>query len=536
MEKIKKKKRRGNRYRNFIELVAVGSLTGVFAGAVVTLFTLLVHEGEKLSRGAYAYVRENPAFLPLLLLGLLCGAFLIGVVVSVTTIVRGGGVPQAEGAARGLVPLKWWRDLTMMFAGTLVGVFTGLSVGAEGPSIFIGSCAGDGVSRMLKRDKMIEKYQVTGGACAGLAVAFSAPLMGMAFAFEEAFKRFTPEVFICAFTSVVCGMLTRLLIYGALGMETASAFSRYLFYELPVKDYLFVAVAGLLCGLLGIVFYKLCFFFRKAFRKIRLKDERATLFLRVLIAVLLGGTVSFISLSVMGGGQSLVEGLGTLGGTLSPEVSSVFSLPFVWSVLVVLLLKFFITTVNVGSGIPCGMLIPMLAVGACIGGILNEGFVALGMERKHADLMIMICMAGFFTTVVRAPITAIAMVCELTGSFAPLLPVIIAVAIGYFIGEIAKTDGIYEELLEAYEKETGLHERSVKEVYTLRVEKRSLADKREVGEVLWPAGAWVKEIHRGEEVVLPDGGTLLQGGDILVIVCKTAEPQAVKEELLHILG
>ncbi len=535
MEKSKKK-RRGNRYRNFIELVAVGSLTGVFAGAVVTLFSLLVHEGEKISQNAYAYVRENPAFLPLLLLGLLCGAFLIGVVVNVTAIVRGGGVPQAEGAARGIVPLKWWRDLTMMFAGTLVGVFAGLSVGAEGPSIFIGGCAGDGVSRMLKRDKMINKYQITGGACAGLAVAFNAPLMGMAFAFEEAHKRFTPEVFICAFTSVIFGMLTRFLIYALLGMETVNAFSRYLFYELPAIDYIFVGLAGLVCGLAGLAFYKLCFFFRRLFRKIQLKDTRSTLFLRVFIVVFLGGIVSLSASSVMGGGQGLIEGFGTLGGMLSPEVSSVFGLSFVWSVLVVLLLKFFITTVNVGSGIPCGMLIPMLAIGACLGGLLSGGFMLLGMEEKYADLMVMICMAAFFTTVVRAPITAIAMVCELTGSFAPLLPVIIAVAIGYFIGEIAKTDGIYEELLETYEKEAGLHERAVKEVYTLSVAVHSIADRREVGEVLWPAGAWVKEIHRGEEVILPDGSTLLHGGDTLVIVCKTTEPQAVKEELVHILS
>ncbi len=528
-------KRRGNRYHNFLQLVLVGSVTGITAGIVVTFFNLLVHEGEEISRNAYAYVRANPVFLPLLLLALVAAAFLIGVAVNLSTVVRGGGVPQAEGASRGIVPLKWWRDLTLMFAATLVGVFSGLSVGSEGPSVLIGACTGEGVARGLKGNQMIKKYQITGGACAGLAVAFNAPLMGMAFAFEEAHKRFSPEVFICAFSSVVTAMLTRAAIYGAFGLEITNAFSRYLFYELPLRYYGYVALAAALCGVLGVAFFKLCFLFRKLFRKIECKDKRTTLFLRVAIAVFVGGVISLLAAPVMGGGHGFIESLGTLGGSVFPNLSPVLGLNLLWTVALVLLLKFFITTFNVGSGIPCGILIPMLAIGACVGGLLNEAFVALGMDRKYCDLMVMICMAAFFTTVVRAPITSIVMVCELTGSFAPLLPVIIAVAIGYFIGEFAHTDGVYEELLEAYEKETGLHERAVKEVFTLPLASGALADKRELRDVLWPAGAWVKEIHRGEEVILPSGDTVLQGGDTLVIVCKTSKPQEIKDELTHIL-
>ena len=122
-----------------------------------------------------------------------------------------------------------------------------------------------------------------------------------------------------------------------------------------------------------------------------------------------------------------------------------------------------------------------------------------------------------------------------TGSFASLLPVIVAVSIGYIIGEMSKTDGIYEELLEKYEEETGIHERAVREVYTLTVAFGAMADKRAVRDVLWPAGARVKELCRGEEVILPDGDTVLRGGDVLTIVCKTDEPKKIKDELEHIL-
>ncbi len=538
MEQTKEKKankKRGNLYRNLVELIAVGSVTGVVAGIVVTAFTILVREGEHISQNAYAYVRENPVFLPLLLLALFCAAFLIGVAMQLSTVVRGGGVPQAEGASRGSVPLKWWRDLTLMFAAALVSIFAGLSIGSEGPSVLIGACAGDGVSKTLKRDEMIKKYQITGGACAGLAVAMNAPLMGMAFAFEEAHKRFTPEVFICAFTSVIFGMLARIGVYNALGMEVVNSFRSYLLFELPFRYYGYVLLAGVLCGGLGIVFYKLCFVLRRAFKRIKAKNERRALFLRVTLVVGIGGLVSLLAAGVMGGGHGFIEGLGTLGGSKEVEVAPVFGLGVLLSLLLILLLRFFITATNVGAGIPCGTFVPILATGACVGGLLNALLVKLGMDEKYCDLMIMICMAAYFTAIVRAPITAIVMICELTGSFAPLLPVIIAVSIGYVIGEMCKTDGIYEELLEAYEKEAGIHERAVSMIYSLTVAEGSLADGREVRNILWPAGTRVKELHRGEEVILPEGDTLLRGEDLLIIVCKTSQQENAYNEILHIL-
>ena len=145
-------------------------------------------------------------------------------------------------------------------------------------------------------------------------------------------------------------------------------------------------------------------------------------------------------------------------------------------------------------------------------------------------------MAAFFTTVVRAPITSIVMICEFTGSFAHLLPVIIAVAIGYIIGELFRTEGIYEVLLEEYERETGVRELAVRELFTYTLVKGALAEKRQVRDVLWPKGVRVREIHRGEEVILPDGDTVLHSGDVLMITCKTDNAAKVRDELNHILG
>ena len=532
---IQTKNKSGRLYQTFLELVLVGSLTGVITGSIVTMFNILVHEGESISRDVYSYVRVNPWFIPLLFMALFCGSILLGVAVNISSVIRGCGIPQTEGATRGHVRFTWWRDLIMMFSASLLSIFMGLSIGAEGPSVLIGATTGDGVASVLRRNDMIRKYQITGGACTGLAVASNAPLTGIAFAFEEALKRFTPEVFICSFVSVVFGVATRLLIYNALGMEIHSSFHSYVFHELPIRYYSFIILSGIVCAALGVAFSKLCALSRKFFRKIVHKDQRITYTLRIVIAVLLGGLVSLIASGVMGGGHELIESLGTFGGQSEPTTESALGISLVWTLCIILMLKFFITTVNVGSGIPCGIFIPIIAIGACVGGILSSVwmFITPNVE-PYRDLMVMICMAAFFTTVVRAPITSIIMICEFTGSFAFLLPVIIAVTISYVVGEMSRTEGIYEELLEEYEEEMGIHEH-VREVYTFTIKKAALADCREVGEVFWPAHARVKEIQRGEEHIIPDGETTLYAGDVLTIVCKTDDPKRVKEELEQIV-
>ena len=208
-EKRHKKRFLESVYKNAIQLVLVGAVTGILVGFVITFFNIFAHEAEEIAREGYAHVRENLVYLPLLFLFLLAGAFLLAVALRISTIAKGCGIPQAEGAARGVIRFKWWSDAVTMFAASLLSMFMGLSIGSEGPSALIGACLGDGIATTLRRDEMIKRYQITGGACTGLAVASNAPLTGIVFAFEEAHKRFTPEVFICSFVSVIFGALTR---------------------------------------------------------------------------------------------------------------------------------------------------------------------------------------------------------------------------------------------------------------------------------------------------------------------------------------
>ncbi|MBQ9730011.1 MAG: chloride channel protein, partial [Clostridia bacterium] len=214
-----------------------------------------------------------------------------------------------------------------------------------------------------------------------------------------------------------------------------------------------------------------------------------------------------------------------------------FGISFVWAIFLVMIAKFFITGVNIGAGIPCGVFVPVIAIGACIGAALNQVYLSVGwIEKEYCDLIVMICMAAFFTTIVRAPLTGIIMVCEFTWSFAPLLPVVIGVAIGYVIGTVSTHDGLYEELLEMYLHESGTQEHAEKEMFFVTVKEGSLAEKRCVRDILWPNEAKVTKIVRGEEIILPDADTVFHAGDILTVVCRTDAPQKIRDELSHVFG
>ena len=92
------------------------------------------------------------------------------------------------------------------------------------------------------------------------------------------------------------------------------------------------------------------------------------------------------------------------------------------------------------------------------------------------------------------------------------------------------------ETIEMFEEETGIHERAEKIVFTFTLASGSIAEKREVRDVLWPGNARVREILRGEEHILPDGGTVLRAGDVLTVVVTTDESEKIKDELLHIVS
>lgn len=102
----------------------------------------------------------------------------------------GSGIPQVKGVILGFFKMKWFRILWIKITAGALGIGAGLSLGREGPSIQIGAVAAQGLSRLMGRTRMEERYLITSGASAGLAAAFNAPLAGTMFALEELHRNF----------------------------------------------------------------------------------------------------------------------------------------------------------------------------------------------------------------------------------------------------------------------------------------------------------------------------------------------------------
>lgn len=524
----------GTLYHRGIQMLFMGCVTGFLAGVVVTFYAVLASIGEGFSTGIYAYIRTHLFLIPVLFLALAAAAFVIGVTVKFVPMARGSGIPQIEGAARGELKYNWFTTLCTTFAASLACIFLGLSAGSEGPSIQIGGCCGYGSSHLFSRTDMLRRYQITGGGCAGLAVAFNAPLTGMAFAFEETHKKFSPEVFICAFSSVVTGVITRNLIRAGLNLSVGTAFDKYVFNDLPYTSYGYLVIAALACALIAIGFYYATLWLKS------LMTNKAT-FLKgvgkMLIPFLCAGAFGLVTAYAMGGGHALIEAIGTEGGAHEMTLESVLSLPLLASLLVVLVFKLVATLLNVACGVPCGVFIPMLAIGATVGGVASILFIQyFGMDPAYGDLIVMICMATFFTCVVRAPITGIVMVVELTGNFTSLLPVTLGVAIGYMVGEIAGAEPLYEVLLSQIVKEyeSGHEKRVVSQV--LVVEENSIAAGKSLKELLLPSGTGVKKLRRGEKFFVLTADTVLRAGDEITVEARTSEPDDVIRELRLLTG
>ena len=520
---------------NGINLVLISLLTGLFSGVVVTFYNILAHIGEETSVELYSLLRENPAFIPLLFLGLGAGAIVIGTFVRFVPMIRGSGIPQIEGAARGIIRFKWYVTMCSMFAASLACIFLGLSAGAEGPSLEMGGCAGEAVGRLLKRNQMIRRLQIASGSSAGLAVAFNAPVTGLFFAMEEAFRSFSPQVFICAALSIVTALFTRNAIRPALGTEygVGFTFTSFIFpHNFSFMYCVWVIPASIITALAGVGFYYAVFATKKLFKKITFLKKAG----KYLIPFLIAGAFGLITAYAMGGGHDFIETLGS-HGTGEIQLEKVFGLAIVISLLIIFVFKFIAGVLAMGTGVPCGVFIPMLAMGAGLGAILSIAFMGIGMQPAFSDYFVIICMAVFFTTIVRAPITGIVMVFELTGQFTNFLPVLLGVGIGYLISMLFKIEPIYEKCLEQFIEEEKIYENFKKERTTVTVQPHSRADMAQVHSIVWPTNGLVVKVTSADGTTLvPDGETVLNAGDTIVFECETDSLEELNEYLYDIVG
>lgn len=501
-----------------------GCLTGIICGVVISLFLVCAKIALSFSFKTYDSER-TPLFVICIFMLVILSCLIMAVMQTLYPSSKGSGIPLAEGAARGMLSVKWLRSAAALIAGSLVSFLCGMPLGSEGPSIGVGGLIGEGLGKAAKKPVEFRRYLITGGASAGLAVAFNAPLTGVAFALEETHRRFSPGILLAAFSAVIPAVLvSQLMFWGfeqiqylkALGVRAGEALLPFLSqtpYE-NAMDLLTVSGIAVLCGigcaLLGGLFNASIFGLGKLFGRIKSRT------LRLLPAFILTAVCGLCVARSVGSGEATFKSVSTSTAT--------------WLLVTLFVLRFIMTTIASGSGATGGLFLPMIAIGGILGTLAAKAAVASGMDSAFAPNIIMLCISAFFAASARAPISAIAMAIELTASFSNLLPCAIAVAVATAIAGLMRSAPLYERMMEDLYESTQKPNVGVITISGVIPDGSYLCGRR-IRDVLWPYNSLVTEIDRDGQIIVPDGETVLAENDRLTVRAENIKTEFFTEQL-----
>lgn len=396
---------------------AIGLLGGAFRraleAATVAFGTVLV------------WAREEPAprvAVPLALAGL--AAALARWLVRWAPEASGSGVQRVEARMRADMDPAPLRVLPVKFVGGVLAIGVGLALGREGPTVQMGAGIGEALGRRLSTHDRTTLIAAVAGC--GLGVAFSAPLGGAVFVFEE----------------VARAVRTRLVATTLLGTASAVAVARPIVGDLPVLPVptvepgppwtlLLYAGLGALLGALAVAYNRLVLGSIDGMSRLRIAPEAKAAIVGALV-----GCLAVFAPAVVGGGEVLAEEV--LLGRFA-----------VAALVGVVLVRWFLGPLSYAIGTPGGLFAPLLALGAAVGalvaGVLNTVAPTLALSSTAFAI---VGMAAFFAGVVRAPLTGIVLVVEMTATTSTVVPLLVGSAAAVVVATLLRGRPVYDSLRE----------------------------------------------------------------------------------------
>jgi len=478
-------------------LIPRAALVGALAGLIGVAFRITLDKSGDLRNGLVDLGHRHPSwgFMLPVLLGALCAVSAVLLVRRIAPETKGSGIPHLKAVLHHLRGMRGERVLPVKFLGGFLGLAGGLALGREGPTIQMGGAVGQLVARGLRTTSTEQRTLIAAGAGAGLAAAFNAPLAGVVFVLEEIQQDFTPGVFTAAFiASITADILARLLL-GQHPVFHVTALSPPPLSALPL-----FLVLGLVTGCLAVVFNRSLLASVRLFQSWR----RCPDWLPAALVGMVVGAVAWFCPDAVAGGHRLMAR--TLAGQ---EALSALALLF--------LLRFGLTMISYGIGAPGGIFAPLLLLGAQLGLIVGKLATRLFPHASGTAIAFAVVgMGAYFTGIVRAPLTAVVLMTEMTGSYSLMLPLLVACLTAYGVAEFLGDRPIYEALLER----DLLHDRTgpvLEETLLLELtlQPGSPFEKKRVSELQLPDGCLLISLRRGLRDEVPTGQTTLERGDRL---------------------
>jgi len=345
----------------------------------------------------------------------------------------GSGIPQVKAAyavRSGFVPM---RDAVGKFVLGVLQVGSGASLGREGPTVQI--CAGIStwLSRVASLSRQNQRRMTAVAVAAGIAAAFNAPIASVTFTLEE-----------------IIGDLDQTMLSGVIvAAAIAAAVERSILGQHPVFDVqrayamgpastlVTYAVLGVLAAIASVAFTDSLLGLRAWFKRFTAVPKW--------VHPAIGGAVTgaLAAVGLLWLKQDGVTGVGY--HTLS--LALIGSLPL--KVLLGLcVLKGAATVFSYSSGGVGGIFAPALFLGGMLGGALGYADVALFHHPPEViGAFALVGMGATFAGIIRAPITSVLIIFEMTGSYGLILPLMIANMSAYMLARHWRHLTVYEALL-----------------------------------------------------------------------------------------
>ena len=386
-----------------VYLIPESLLVGLCAGILIAITRYLVHQLAFFVETWIHQGTERVSSAVLVILFLAFIGWIVHRLIKREPKISGNTIPPIHLDSGDVMTGKWRSILPYKFLGSVLTLGAGLTMGLEGPSVQLGAFVGQGIGEKLKRPWAEKKQLITAGISAGLAAAFHAPLTGIVYSMEvirEDFSKFTLiPVMLSAFISD--------FLVSHLFPNNPVVFLENV-VPLDLKCYWLLLPLAIFSGIGGSLFHLFFPKMKNLLEKLSLSSG-----VKHIAPFIITGIICIYFPFFFSAGAPLI---------FLPIESN---LPM-GTLLVVFLVKYILLLYCCASGLPGGVFFPVLVLGALIGNIAGQGAVILGLMTPEALLFFsLLSMAGIFASVVRAPLTAILLVMEMTGSFVMLLPLVI---------------------------------------------------------------------------------------------------------------
>lgn len=419
----------------------LGLLTGLFAtayrhalGAAIRVHDLAV---------ARQAPRGLPGWLALAAMAAAAGAAARLIVARLAPETAGSGIPAVEARLQADPPMRWRRILPVKFFGGLASLVTGMSVGREGPTVQLGAALGEAVAEHGADSMRLRKALVAAGAGAGLTGAFNAPIAGLLFVVEELRWEMTPLTYLTAFVASLCCQLVVGLAFGntpLLGQVNPP--------PVETSGLALALLCGIAAGLAGVLYN------RAILGALDVFDSWAHIpgWAKGAAAALLAVGVAWFLPAALFGNDAVVQRLvhGRVAG-LDPGVRHA-GLDLLREIgpegylFALAATKLLLTAASYASGVVGGLFAPQLVIGGAVGGLIGELAQPFLPGVPIIAILVSAGAVGTFTASVRAPLTGIVLLLEMTGATNQVFPFSISAATAFLVATALGEKPIYEAL------------------------------------------------------------------------------------------